>query len=339
MRTDGADAATASNVKSTVNGVVSVASTVKDVVVDASKATFSALQTGGAWVANSTFFQYCAMVPGVVGTVCGSAQAVGYALNGQWAEAALAGAGMLPGAAVVAGGAKALKTLKQAEAAATTASRYGDDITDAALSCTVGGGRKSFAGDTPVLLANGTTKPIDQIKVGDQVLATNPESGEQGPRTVTHTWIHLDDLYQLEINGELIVVTEDHPIWSMTDHTWEDTQDLDTGEHVLTANGTTLPVTHPINPDTAAAYNLTIDGIHTYYVLAGNESILVHNSGGVDWDAVRNNRDGRYVDDDDYNTPRDHERQNRQFDDAVDQLGRERGIRSLKLRSGGCMML
>jgi hypothetical protein len=29
------------------------------------------------------------------------------------------------------------------------------------------------------------------------------------------------------------------------------------------------------------AYNLTVDGIHTYYVLAGDTPVLVHNSGGA----------------------------------------------------------
>ncbi len=30
----------------------------------------------------------------------------------------------------------------------------------------------------------------------------------------------------------------------------------------------------------AAAYDLTVDGLHTYYVLAGNTPVLVHNDGG-----------------------------------------------------------
>jgi hypothetical protein len=32
----------------------------------------------------------------------------------------------------------------------------------------------------------------------------------------------------------------------------------------------------------APAYNLTIDDLHTYYVLAGNTPVLVHNDGGDD---------------------------------------------------------
>lgn len=40
---------------------------------------------------------------------------------------------------------------------------------DAAESCL-----NSFTGDTPVTMADGSKKPIDQIKVGDKVLATDP---------------------------------------------------------------------------------------------------------------------------------------------------------------------
>jgi hypothetical protein len=39
----------------------------------------------------------------------------------------------------------------------------------------------SFAGDTPVLMADGSTKRIDDVKVGDQVFAADPDLGESGP--------------------------------------------------------------------------------------------------------------------------------------------------------------
>ena len=50
--------------------------------------------------------------------------------------------------------------------------------------------RNSFTGDTPVLLSDGTQVPISQIEEGDQVVATDPETGVTGPRTVVdnHPW-------------------------------------------------------------------------------------------------------------------------------------------------------
>ncbi len=38
----------------------------------------------------------------------------------------------------------------------------------------------------------------------------------------------------------------------------------------------------------AKAYTLTIDGIHTYYVLAGDTPVLVHNDGGDDFNQAMN---------------------------------------------------
>jgi hypothetical protein len=34
-------------------------------------------------------------------------------------------------------------------------------------------------------MADGTRKPIKDVRVGDTVLATDPETGESGPRRVT----------------------------------------------------------------------------------------------------------------------------------------------------------
>lgn len=53
-----------------------------------------------------------------------------------------------------------------------------------AAACLVG---NSFVPGTRVLMADGTSKPIENVKTGDKVLATDPETGEQGPRTVLAT--------------------------------------------------------------------------------------------------------------------------------------------------------
>ncbi|GAA0452943.1 hypothetical protein Ade02nite_01020 [Paractinoplanes deccanensis] len=143
------------------------------------------------------------------------------------------------------------------------------------------GGRKSFSGETRVLMADGTTKPIKDVKVGDVVLATDPRTGEEGPHSVTATWSHLDDLFTLAVNGKKLITTEDHPFWDERDGRWERADQLNPGDLLLD------PANHAVFVDgfstserrTAAAYNLTVDGLHTYYVLAGNTPVLVHNCG------------------------------------------------------------
>ena len=142
---------------------------------------------------------------------------------------------------------------------------------------------KSFAADTGVLMADGMSKPIGQIKVGDYVLATDPETGEQGARQVTHVWVHDDNLLNLVLrNGQTVATTEDHPFWNETDQQWQEVQAMDRGDRVRAFDGRTVAVEW-LDWATiyrGAAYNLTVDDIHTYYVLAGQTPVLVHNTNG-----------------------------------------------------------
>ena len=136
----------------------------------------------------------------------------------------------------------------------------------------------SFAGATPVLMADGTHKPIRDVRPGDYVHATDPVSGVNGSRRVIDTFVHPDTLVDLRLaSGDRITTTADHPFWSSTDRTFQDAKDLAPGEKVLTANGTELAVggldTRAIRE--GAAYNLAVLGLHTYHV--GEPEILVHN--------------------------------------------------------------
>ncbi|BCJ56995.1 hypothetical protein Jiend_04170 [Micromonospora endophytica] len=82
----------------------------------------------------------------------------------------------------------------------------------------------SFSSETEVLLADGSTKQIGNIKVGDRVWATNPETGEEGPRFVTHLWVHDDQLVDLRFEKGHLVTTEDHQFWNETDQQWQQSQ-------------------------------------------------------------------------------------------------------------------
>lgn len=135
----------------------------------------------------------------------------------------------------------------------------------------------SFAGATVVLMADGSRKPIEDVEVGDKVIATDPETGEQEAKTVTHLWVHDDTVIDLVVDGEVITTTEDHPFWSVTDQTFLRADDLGPGSQALTADGRTLDVVGLAFESTrsALAYNLAVHDIHTYHV--GNHDILVHN--------------------------------------------------------------
>jgi len=140
----------------------------------------------------------------------------------------------------------------------------------------------SFSGSTLVLMADGSRKPIEDVEVGDRVLATDPETGETAARDVTHLWVHQDTVVDLIVDGDVITATEDHPFWNDTDQKWQRADQLDEGDLVRSADGQLLRVDGLEEPTarSATAYNLTVDDIHTYYVGAGDGSVLVHNTCG-----------------------------------------------------------
>ncbi|MEV0794771.1 DNRLRE domain-containing protein [Kribbella sp. NPDC050459] len=140
------------------------------------------------------------------------------------------------------------------------------------------GGCSSFSGATVVLMADGTEKAIEAIEPGDKVLATDPDTGEQVAKEVTNVWVHGDTLIDLVIDGESITTTEDHPFYNATDGDFQWAAEIDPGDKVLTDDGRLvtvlgLDITTARN---ALAYNLTVQGIHTYHV--GQHHILVHNA-------------------------------------------------------------
>jgi hypothetical protein len=163
-----------------------------------------------------------------------------------------------------------------------------DAITSVEGTCgaAYGSNRKSFDPETPVLLADGTSKPIKNIRVGDKVTATEPTTGHTQAQTVTAIHINHDtdllDLLVTDKHGHTTTLhtTQHHPVWDQTRHTWTDAAALPTGDQLRSHSATMAKVTaaRPV-PGEADMYNLTIADIHTYYVMAGNTPVLVHNCG------------------------------------------------------------
>ncbi|MCX5263199.1 polymorphic toxin-type HINT domain-containing protein [Streptomyces sp. NBC_00199] len=153
---------------------------------------------------------------------------------------------------------------------------------------------KCFLAGTDVQMADGTTKNIEDVKVGDEVLATDPETGESGSRRVTDLIItehdkHFNELSIATDEGtEKLTATYEHPFWSPSEHAWIQAADLKPGMTLLTSTGDSVHIlgNRPFDKY-ARTYNLTVDDLHTYYVLAGETPVLVHNSGGCpDLDAL-----------------------------------------------------
>ncbi len=149
----------------------------------------------------------------------------------------------------------------------------------------------SFVPGTLVLMADGTYKPIEELQVGDMVLATDPETGETGPRAVLaplssegiKTLIHITidtDSDAGDQTGTLIA-TDNHPFWAPDLREWITAAELRVGSLLQTAAGTSVQVTAVRSWSAQQrVHNLTVADVHTYYVLVGNSGVLVHNSGG-----------------------------------------------------------
>ncbi|KPI03717.1 RHS repeat-associated core domain containing protein-containing protein [Actinobacteria bacterium OK074] len=144
---------------------------------------------------------------------------------------------------------------------------------------------KCFLAGTDVLMADGTTKNIEDIELGDKVEATDPETGETGTREVTRLIRTEGDKYFNELSIatpdgiEHLTATHEHPFWSPSEKDWIPAGKLKPGMTLRTDDGDTVIVTgnHGYTQQ-ARTYNLTVDELHTYYVLAGQTPVLVHNS-------------------------------------------------------------
>jgi len=167
-----------------------------------------------------------------------------------------------------------------------------------------GPGCNSFVPGTTVLMADGTHRPIEQVRVGDKVVATDPVTGETSSRTVVATITGEGDKRLVEVTVDtdgprgdatgLVVATDGHPFWVEDERHWVDAADLEPGDEVRTPDGTRLDVVAVRHRDAhLRVHNLTIEGVHTYYVTAGDADVLVHNKGGctvVHRDVAKHNK-------------------------------------------------
>ncbi|MFC3384354.1 outer membrane protein assembly factor BamB family protein [Couchioplanes azureus] len=139
----------------------------------------------------------------------------------------------------------------------------------------------SFRADTRVLLANGDTIAIKDIRPGQQVLAGDPASQAAAAQAVTAVHVHTDtELTDLTLtDGSVVHTTPHHPFWTPEQQVWTDAQDLVTDTRLSSPGGAATHVRSVHNfTGSMTMYNLTVDRLHTYYVMAGNTPVLVHNS-------------------------------------------------------------
>ncbi|WP_203981222.1 golvesin C-terminal-like domain-containing protein [Planosporangium flavigriseum] len=261
------------------------------------------------------------LVP-VVGEVADVANGIWYAAEGNYVDAALSMASAIPLAGYGATAAKVARYGEKGLDALDTA----NDIRKAenraeAVGDAAGGARKvddapvapkqdapaapkqdapapakcnSFVPGTRMLLADGSTKPIEQLQVGDEVMAADVESGDGQGRIVTNVRSHEGDKTLVTITVDVdgndgsktgsITSTAEHLFWLPDAGAWVTGDQLKAGMWLQTGAGTWVQIT-AVERHTRheRVHNLTVDGQHNYYVLAGGAPVLVHNcANGVD---------------------------------------------------------
>ncbi|MFF5155294.1 ricin-type beta-trefoil lectin domain protein [Streptomyces sp. NPDC000348] len=178
---------------------------------------------------------------------------------------------------------KALKNLDIDPSTLAALQQHVNIVEDALTSCRV----NSFPADTPVLMADGTRRPIGSVHEGDLVLTTDLETGVQTAQPVTDTFRH-DTQRLVDISfadGTRLTSTAWHRVY-VEERGWTFTADLRTGDRLRGPDGTSRVVgalhdRSGLAP--RAVYDLTVDGPHTFYVgtegTAGTPTrdVLVHN--------------------------------------------------------------
>ncbi|PIZ78583.1 MAG: hypothetical protein CO156_00955 [Candidatus Pacebacteria bacterium CG_4_9_14_3_um_filter_40_12] len=136
----------------------------------------------------------------------------------------------------------------------------------------MGGG--CFTGDTPVLMANGSTKAIEMIQVGDTVLT------KKFPTDSSLVTAKVIDTTKTKVAGYLILngtlkVTPEHRLW--VHNSWKTADTLSVGDTLLDADGQEVAIESiEWQAGSFDVYNLTIDTYQTYFA----NNIYVHNQKG-----------------------------------------------------------
>ena len=137
-----------------------------------------------------------------------------------------------------------------------------------------------FVAGTPIVMATGAYKTVEEVSLGDFVLSYDEVDGQVSTQKVTD--VFNKEVYQtidLTINGEHIETTYNHPFYSSEYQGWIPAGKLKKGDGIVNDNGDVVIVqsietkyySQPI-----IVYNFTVENTHTYFV--GTQKLLVHNS-------------------------------------------------------------
>ncbi len=158
-----------------------------------------------------------------------------------------------------------------------------------------------------------TTKAIEDIQVGDLVLARDEQGTALGWKPVKEVYrrtsYHLRHLTFRDAAGreQTFETTDEHPFWSVTAQAFVNARELETGDQVVSVPShapsgktpvavdpaliQTLTATHrDEHPAGITVHNFQVEDFHTYFVAARGATgppVLVHNADYDDLDDLK----------------------------------------------------
>ena len=135
----------------------------------------------------------------------------------------------------------------------------------------LGGHMACFAPGTPVWTITGPM-PIEQVRVGDRVLAQDPATGELAFKPVLQTTRGEQELMSIRTAGDQIKATLGHVFW-VSGAGWRMAKDLEVGDRLHTDSGWT-EVQALKDGDDGETHNLVVADFGTFFV--GKSRVLVH---------------------------------------------------------------
>ncbi|MET9266272.1 hypothetical protein [Amycolatopsis sp. NPDC004079] len=177
-------------------------------------------------------------------------------------------------------GGEAADLAAEAAAEESQLAKTAEELSEEPIPC-VG---NSFPGETPVLLADGTTKRIGLVKPGDVIANSRPYTAHLQKHVVTGVHVSEDDksFVRLSVSTDtgngIVNVTSGHLLWNDTSKKWMPAASFKAGDYLHVPSGGRAKVSgiHGYVGH-LRTYNLTVSVTPTFYVLAGRTPILVHN--------------------------------------------------------------
>lgn len=136
-------------------------------------------------------------------------------------------------------------------------------------------GRKSCLPAGTLIFTETGFQPVEEIQVGDRVLAKQVETGELSFQPVLLTTLRAaTDMLRIELGHEVIEATLGHPFW-ISGHGWAKADELQPGTPLHTSTGMVrIKSVSAARP--APAHNLVVADAHTYFV--GRSLLLTHDN-------------------------------------------------------------